>query len=109
MTRTFFFLVIDEDGNGSIDPQELKNCFHKLEINFTDEEIDGLFEECDINDDMRITFNEFIVLLCLVNLLQKDPVAENCVSKTLHLHLFCFCLIFENDFFDWCICLLPYA
>ncbi|XP_047945022.1 probable calcium-binding protein CML21 isoform X1 [Salvia hispanica] len=75
------FEEFDEDGNGSIDPQELKNCFHKLEINFTDEEIDGLFEECDINDDMRITFNEFIVLLCLVNLLQKDPAAENCKSQ----------------------------
>ncbi|KAL1563028.1 putative calcium-binding protein cml21 [Salvia divinorum] len=75
------FEEFDEDGNGSIDPQELKNCFHKLEINFTDEEIDGLFEECDINDDMRITFNEFIVLLCLVYLLQKDPAAENCKSQ----------------------------
>ncbi|XP_042059342.1 probable calcium-binding protein CML21 [Salvia splendens] len=75
------FEEFDEDGNGSIDPQELKNCFHKLEINFTDEEIDGLFEECDINDDMTITFNEFIVLLCLVNLLQKDPAAENCKSQ----------------------------
>ncbi|XP_057785269.1 probable calcium-binding protein CML21 isoform X3 [Salvia miltiorrhiza] len=75
------FEEFDEDGNGSIDPQELKNCFHKLQINFTDEEIDDLFEECDINDDMRITFNEFIVLLCLVYLLQKDPAAENCKSQ----------------------------
>ncbi|XP_057785270.1 probable calcium-binding protein CML21 isoform X4 [Salvia miltiorrhiza] len=74
------FEEFDEDGNGSIDPQELKNCFHKLQINFTDEEIDDLFEECDINDDMRITFNEFIVLLCLVYLLQKDPAAENCIG-----------------------------
>ncbi|KAL8505379.1 hypothetical protein ACS0TY_016567 [Phlomoides rotata] len=70
------FEEFDEDGNGAIDPQELKRCFHRLEINFTDEEINDLFEACDINEDMSIKFNEFIVLLCLVFLLKKDPTAE---------------------------------
>ncbi|KAL0328608.1 UNVERIFIED_CONTAM: putative calcium-binding protein CML21 [Sesamum calycinum] len=65
---------IDEDGNGSIEPQELKRCFRKLETKFTDEEIDDLFEACDINEDMRIKFNEFIVLLCLVYLLKEYPL-----------------------------------
>lgn len=73
--------LIDEDGNGAIDPQELKHCFNKLEINFSDEEINDLFEACDINEDMSIKFNEFIVLLCLVFLLKKDPKAEQSVSS----------------------------
>ncbi|KAL2247741.1 probable calcium-binding protein CML21 [Sesamum indicum] len=75
------FEEFDEDGNGSIEPQELKHCFRKLEIKFTDEEIDDLFEACDINEDMRIKFNEFIVLLCLVYLLKEYPTAEQDKSQ----------------------------
>ena len=62
----------DEDSNGSIDHTELKNCFRKLEISFEEDEINDLFEACDINEDMGITFTEFIVLLCLVYLLKDD-------------------------------------
>ncbi|GAA0174518.1 calmodulin-related [Lithospermum erythrorhizon] len=69
------FQEFDEDRNGAIDPEELKHCFRKLQIIFTDEEIDELFKACDINDDMVIKFNEFIVLLCIVYLL-KDDLAE---------------------------------
>ncbi|XAR67310.1 hypothetical protein NMG60_11002017 [Bertholletia excelsa] len=64
------FDEFDEDSNGSIDPEELKHCFKKLEINFSEEEINGLFEGCDINNHMGIEFNEFIVLLCIVYLLK---------------------------------------
>ncbi|CAL5335467.1 unnamed protein product [Camellia sinensis] len=75
------FQQFDEDANGAIDPQELRRCFHKLEINFTEEEINDLFEACDINDHMGMKFNEFIVLLCLVYLLKEDPTALQTVSK----------------------------
>ncbi|KAL0353449.1 UNVERIFIED_CONTAM: putative calcium-binding protein CML21 [Sesamum angustifolium] len=73
--------LIDEDGNGAIDRGELKRCFHKLEISFTDEEVNDLFEACDINEDMGMKFNEFIVLLCLVYLLKEDPAAEHAKSR----------------------------
>jgi hypothetical protein len=43
----------DEDSNGEIDKEELKNGFQKLEISFTEEEISDLFEACDINEDER--------------------------------------------------------
>ncbi|KAK6934675.1 EF-hand domain [Dillenia turbinata] len=69
------FEQFDEDKNGAIDKEELKHCFAKLEISFTEEEINDLFEACDINDDMGMKFNEFIVLLCLVYLLKEDPTA----------------------------------
>ncbi|CDP13649.1 unnamed protein product [Coffea canephora] len=75
------FQEFDMDGNGAIDPQELKQCFRKLEISFSDEEINDLFEACDINDDMGMKFNEFIVLLCLVYLLKNDPAAEHAKSR----------------------------
>ncbi|XP_022857611.1 probable calcium-binding protein CML21 [Olea europaea var. sylvestris] len=75
------FEKFDEDGSGAIDPQELKHCFCELEINFTDEEINDLFEACDINEDKGMNFNEFIVLLCLVYLLKDDPTASHAKSR----------------------------
>ncbi|PIN23828.1 Calmodulin and related proteins (EF-Hand superfamily) [Handroanthus impetiginosus] len=75
------FQDFDEDKNGAIDPKELKHCFHKLEISFSDEEINDLFGACDINEDMKINFNEFIVLLCLVYLLKEDPTAHHAKSQ----------------------------
>ncbi|KAJ9562875.1 hypothetical protein OSB04_008035 [Centaurea solstitialis] len=74
------FEQFDEDKSGSIDRKELNHCFRKLEIDSTDEEINDLFKECDINDDMEISFNEFVVLLCLVYLLKKDPVSAHASS-----------------------------
>ena len=84
------FFFIDEDSNGAIDHEELKRCFLKLEISFSEEEINDLFEACDINEDMGMKFNEFIVLLCLVYLLKEDPTALQAVSKVHNLLIFCF-------------------
>lgn len=74
-------LLIDEDGNGAIDLQELKHCLNKMDIHFTDEETSDLFEACDVNEDMGMNFNEFIVLLCLVYLLKEDSTPKHAVSK----------------------------
>ncbi|KAE8811051.1 putative calcium-binding protein CML21 [Hordeum vulgare] len=74
------FQQFDEDSNGEIDKEELKNCFQKLEISFTEEEISDLFEACDINEDMGMKYNEFIVFLCLVYLL-NDPAASEAKTK----------------------------
>ncbi|XP_054799772.1 probable calcium-binding protein CML21 [Prosopis cineraria] len=75
------FEQFDEDSNGVIDQEELKKCFSKLDISSTEEEIKDLFEACDINDDMGMKFNEFIVLLCLVYLFKDDPVALRTKSR----------------------------
>ncbi|XP_077237482.1 putative calcium-binding protein CML21 [Tasmannia lanceolata] len=75
------FEQFDEDSNGTIDPEELKHCFHKLEISFSEEEISDLFEACDISESMGMKFNEFIVLLCLVYLLKDDPTALQAKSR----------------------------
>ncbi|KAJ9568156.1 hypothetical protein OSB04_004122 [Centaurea solstitialis] len=75
------FEQFDEDKSGAIDLKELKNCLDKLKVNFTNEEINEIFKTCDLNDDMGISFNEFIVLLCLVYLLKEDPAADQNVSN----------------------------
>ncbi|KAK1273156.1 putative calcium-binding protein CML21 [Acorus gramineus] len=74
------FEQFDEDSNGSIDQEELKRCFHKLEVSFSDDEIRDLFEACDINENMGMKFNEFIVLLCLVYLL-REPAGLHAKSR----------------------------
>ncbi|KAE8726862.1 putative calcium-binding protein CML21 [Hibiscus syriacus] len=84
------FEQFDEDSNGAIDPEELKNCLHKLGVCFTEEEINDLFKACDINQDMGIKFNEFIVLLCLVYLLKDNATATEAVSL-----IFTVCFVFE--------------
>lgn len=84
---TFIFFYTDEDSNGAIDKDEMKRAFSKLEVSFTEEEINDLFEACDINEDMGIKFNEFIVLICLVFLLKDDQNAGETVSRTQNLIL----------------------
>lgn len=79
-TCVFIILIVDEDSNGAIDYEELKKSFHKLEISCTEEEINDLFQACDINEDKGIDFNEFIVLLCLVYLLKDDAATLHAVS-----------------------------
>ncbi|XP_021740806.1 probable calcium-binding protein CML21 [Chenopodium quinoa] len=75
------FQKFDVDNNDVIDHSELKACFRKLEVSFSEEEIDDFFKACDINEDMGIKFNEFIVLLCLVYLLQEDSSKNQLKSR----------------------------
>ncbi|KAK5844918.1 putative calcium-binding CML21 -like protein [Gossypium arboreum] len=75
------FEQFDEDSNGAIDNEELKKCFNKLQISFTEEEISDLFKACDFNQNMGIKFNEFIVLLCLVYLLKDNAPGHEGKSR----------------------------
>ncbi|KAM7461832.1 hypothetical protein LguiA_029953 [Lonicera macranthoides] len=69
------FEQYDEDSNGTIDHEELKKCLNKLQLHLTEEEIDDLFDSCDMDGREGIQFNEFIVLLCLIYLL-RDPTTS---------------------------------
>ncbi|KAM7268973.1 hypothetical protein ACFE04_024470 [Oxalis oulophora] len=75
------FDQFDEDSNGAIDHDELNKCFQKLQLTFSTEEIDELFEACDVSAQVGMNFNEFIVLLCLVYLFKDDPGAFRTKSK----------------------------
>ncbi|KAK8527057.1 hypothetical protein V6N13_084929 [Hibiscus sabdariffa] len=75
------FQQFDEDSNVAIDQEELKKCFQQLQVSFTDEEITDLFNTCDINQDMGMKFNGFIVLLCLVYLLNGNANGHRYKSR----------------------------
>ena len=83
-----FCIYADEDSNGEIDQLELKHCFQNLGIESTDEEIKDLFQACDIYEHMGMKFNEFIVFLCLVYLL-NDPAVSEAVSLTQYKNIYC--------------------
>lgn len=70
---TCFYVVsfIDEDSNGSIEPNELKRFLEHLQLHLQEKEIENIFHYCDIDGSKGIQFNEFIVLLCLIHLLAE--------------------------------------
>lgn len=74
------FEQFDEDKNGEIDQGELNRCFQRLEISIAEEDIKDLFEACDLHEQMGMKFNEFIVLLCLVYLL-NEPAAKEAKAR----------------------------
>lgn len=63
------FQRFDKDGNGTLDLGELKECFRELQVFFTDQEVQDLYAESDMDASSGIDFKEFIVLLALVYLL----------------------------------------
>ena len=73
----------------------------------TDEETEGLFEACDIRKKKGMKFNEFIVLLCLVYLLQK-PSPDQTVSLKVFLIILYFLIIYLFCLYYLKICDLEY-
>jgi calcium-binding protein CML len=71
----------DEDSNGTIDHEELHKCLEKLQIRLTEQEIEDLFDSCDMNGREGIQFHEFIVLLCLMYLLVDPNTSPQTASE----------------------------
>ncbi|MED6138938.1 hypothetical protein PIB30_079211 [Stylosanthes scabra] len=74
------FEQYDEDSNGYIDPNELKRFLEHQQLHLQ-EEFENLFRYCDIDGSKGIQFNEFIVLVCLIHLLQEHPSFDNSQSS----------------------------
>lgn len=65
------FRRFDKDGSGTIDLNELKECFRQLKVSFSDEEVKAFHQESDMDSSKGVDFKEFIVVLALVYLLGK--------------------------------------
>lgn len=75
------FRVFDKDGNGFISAAELRHLMANLEKKLTDEEVDEMMRETDLDGDGQVTYegNEIAILLRLsccdkipkVNLVQE--------------------------------------
>lgn len=57
------FKVFDTDGNGFISAAELKHIMFNLGENMTDEEIDEMIRQADIDGDGQINYEEFVKMI----------------------------------------------
>ena len=57
------FKVFDRDGNGLIDAAELKYVLTNLGEKLTDEEVDEMIREADIDGDGQINYEEFVKVM----------------------------------------------
>ena len=79
------FKVFDQDGNGFITPSELRQVMANLGEALTDEEIDQMIKEADMDGDGQVNYEEFVRLMtfkwCLLRQ-QTNDNALDVVSET---------------------------
>merc|ERR1711879_511707 len=63
------FKTLDTDGNGMIDRDELSKPLGSDELGdvvknkLTEQEVDSIMKECDLNGDGKIDFDEFMAMM----------------------------------------------
>lgn len=57
------FQIFDSDGNGKITSEELRLIMENLGEKLTDEEIDDMVKEADIDGDGEINYEEFVKMM----------------------------------------------
>lgn len=60
---SLFCRVFDVDGNGLIDREELRKVMSSLNESLSEEELDAMIKEADINGDGLISFEEFKIMM----------------------------------------------
>ena len=58
-----YFRVFDKDGNGFISAAELRHVMTTLGEKLTDEEVDEMIREADINGDGQVNYEEFVTMM----------------------------------------------
>ncbi|XP_035213789.1 calmodulin-A-like isoform X1 [Stegodyphus dumicola] len=57
------FRVFDKNGDGFISPSELRHVMTNLGEKLTDEEVDDMIKEADLDGDGLVNYNEFVFIL----------------------------------------------
>ena len=57
------FRVFDKDGSGYVSSSELKLVMNKLGVNFSDDELEEMVLEADIDGDGQVCFEEFYEMM----------------------------------------------
>ena len=56
-------IVFDKDGNGFISAAELRHVMTNLGEKLTDEEVDEMIREADVDGDGQINYEEFVKMM----------------------------------------------
>jgi calmodulin len=62
-SKTLIFDQFDKDGNGFISAAELRHVMTNLGEKLTDEEVDEMIREADIDGDGQINYEEFVKVM----------------------------------------------
>ena len=62
-TNLIFPQVFDKDGNGFISAAELRHVMTNLGEKLTDEEVDEMIAEADVDGDGQINYEEFVKMM----------------------------------------------
>ncbi len=65
------FKVFDKDGNGYISAAELRHIMTNLGEKLTDEEVDEMIREADVDGDGQINYDEFVDMMMQVSAMQQ--------------------------------------
>lgn len=57
------FNVFDKDGNGYISAAELRHIMTNLGEKLTDEEVDDMMKEADVDGDGQVNYDEFVKMM----------------------------------------------
>ena len=58
-----YIRVFDKDGNGYISAAELRHVMTNLGEKLTDEEVDEMIREADIDGDGQVNYEEFVTMM----------------------------------------------
>mgnify|MGYP003710829761 CR=1 FL=1 len=72
------FKVFDKDGNGFISAAELRHVMTNLGEKLTDEEVDEMIREADVDGDGQINYEEFVKMLMASPFLHTHMRSSSC-------------------------------
>uniref|UniRef100_A0AAV1VGM8 Calmodulin n=1 Tax=Peronospora matthiolae TaxID=2874970 RepID=A0AAV1VGM8_9STRA len=75
------FKVFDKDGNGFISAAELRHIMTNLGEKLTDEEVDEMIREADIDGDGQINYEEFVKMMMSNSLPSLSDVNRRMQTK----------------------------
>lgn len=77
------FDMVDKDGGGSIDAEELFNSMKDVDCNLTIDEITDILEELDRDGNGEIDFEEFLYLMTGMSVQGKGELASSVIFSKL--------------------------
>lgn len=77
------FEMFDKDKDGAITARELGNMMRSISQNPTDEEVNAMIKEVDLNSDGKIELDEFITLMSRNSQILKQRMKSSTHSECL--------------------------